>query len=264
MRERSTPLTVMTFNLPGPDKLPSADDRVRAAAALISSAHPDVIGLQELVGRKSSGQPSDFATSVEAAVGKGWTLVTPTTDLNENYALIDDARLELVDQYPDKILPSKAGGRHCTRMVLRAHANGLVFAFGVTHLVTGPNVAKEQAKQGKTAMGAMNEVSKKHGKCPIVMVGDMNRSLDLPAMIASGLVNARKVAKDSTGQQFATFATYAGSKPSTNPDNIIDHVYVPKGWTVTGYTVLDDSRAGGRFHTPRPSDHLPVVVSATP
>lgn len=253
------PVRALTYNLPGADKLPQPVERVTAAAELIKDAKPSFVGLNEVVGRKGAGVPSDFAHSLDVAVGGGWSLVVPSTDLNENYLLLDDKKTALVHRYGDSIIRVKVGkrgipGRHVTRMVLQDRATGLVYAVGVTHLVNNdPEGAHAQSVQVAETMRA---VSAKHDDCPIIIVGDMNLGDD-PRGFAT-FTNARTAPNSST-RDYDTYVTYKGTKP-TKAGRRYDQIWV-SGGAPKGYNVTLDVAANGKFHKPRPSDHLPTLAA---
>lgn len=256
---------VGTFNLPGDDKLPNAAGRVEAAAKMIAGQHLDIIGLNELIGRRGEGEASTFALSVHAAVekatGLSWTLMVPTTDLNENYALINDATLEVRSQWGDYIIRTAGlSGRHVTRALVRHKQTGRKFAFGVTHLINDnrPGAQKQSVSAGK----AVQDIGDKHN-VPVIIVGDQNTSDDLTGYAALGLVNTRKKAKATTNTNYATFAKYDATGPSKNTAWRIDQIWATRnGLAVTGQTLVLGA-PGGTFTKPRPSDHGLLVTALT-
>ena len=260
------PMTLrpMSYNLPGSDKLPDPAGRVKAAVALIKSGTPGVVGLQELIGPGVDlGTASTFAKSLDVAMGAGWTLITPTTAHNENYALLNDAKTTLIKQYPDTKLYAKSGGggRHITRMALKDETSGRVFAFGVTHLHDGPSMEPVRQEQAVLAMKAMKVISELNGDCPIVIVGDMNTGSQLAGFIDGGLQNVMIGAAESTNAAYATYATIGDDTP--NLGKPIDQLYASKAFTMNGYTVLLGLDSSGTWPSLKPSDHVPVLGSIT-
>lgn len=259
-----TTLRITTYNIPDKAKLPNEDARIKRAAGILKGDKPDVIIINEGVGRKAPGVPSDFMAKLWKAIGgePEWACVVPTTDANENYILFRRAAAGHVAQYPDRILTGKSG-RHITRDVLKVKATGQVVAIGATHLIDGKANGADRTKQGAQAAVALAEVSQDRGDCPVIIAGDMNRSDDLPGMLAIGLANARGKAKQKTNVSWATFTTEKAKTPSTNLAHVYDHVYVPDDWSVANWINRLDTDADGKFRQPRPSDHTPVVVVCT-
>ncbi len=265
-------LRAATYNLPGEDKLPNPLARIEEAVELIQAARLDVVGLQELVGpgRDKAKKGSKFATQLDTAMGSGWTLVVPTTALNENYALIRDAAVKLVKQHPDlKVYATvtekgkvrNVPGRHLTVMVLKDVEVGRSFVFGVSHLVND-DPAGAQA-QSKIIAAELRRVSKAHGGLPIVVCLDANTGDDLTGFTEAGLRNARRIAEKTATRDTATFTSYGKVMPDPKADRLLDAVYVSQSWDVAGYRVERGLESDGTFPRTRPSDHMPVIIAAT-
>lgn len=261
-------IRVGTYNLPDATKLPKVAARIEVAAELVDQAKLDVLGLNELVGRRSEGHPSSHALKVRDAIkeatGVNWKLVTPKGKggaLNENYALVRDATVQLASQWGDAVLrPAGVPGRHLTRMVLRHRATRRKFGFGVTHLVNDNRPGAQ--KQGKLVAAGMAGIGKTHD-CPLIVVGDMNDDNDIKGLTGAGFVNTRKKAKATTNAGYATYTGYDKTRPSTNTEWRIDQIYAKgEGMTVAGQTLILGTR-NGVFIEPRPTEHGLLVASLT-
>lgn len=261
-------LRITTYNLPGPDKR-AAGKRARTGAALLARTKFDVAGLQELVGPgkdSMTNKPSKWAGQIHTALGRHYSMVVPTTAFNENYLVYDNRAIAYVARYSDrKIYATVDGrsipGRHVTRSVHRDRVSGEVFAVGVTHLVNDDPVGAQA--QAELVMDAMLEVSRRHGNCPIVILGDMNTSKVLKAFADGGLQRTREAAKKSSTRNVPTYAPWSAKKMGGDPDWVIDQHYVDEDWTVNGYTVFLGYEENGRWPAERPSDHVPVIASVT-
>ncbi len=265
------------YNIPDETKIPNAVARIKAGAELIDAGKLDVLGINEGVGRRGKGVASKHAIAIRDAVihatGMKWTLIVPTTDLNENYILIKDATVSLASQWADTIIRvNGVPGRHVTRAVLRHKATKRKFVFGVTHLVNDNRPGTQ--KQAPVVAASLLRMAKSHD-CPIVLVGDMNNSDDLTALTKAGIVDTRSRAKAKTNDNFATFTTYAATKPSTRTKTTTVKGETKLGWridqcrvrggessdvTVTGQTLILGA-PGGTFDQPRPSDHGVLVTA---
>lgn len=266
----------MTFNMPGPDKLPNPDARIARAMKVIAVAKPTFIGWNELVGphapgkaipdsngKYESGSPSAFALQVDKALGPDWYIITGTTLYNENYLSYNKTVLDKVAQYADTILTAPTGGRHLTRAVFKDRTTGKVFAVGQTHLVNdgGLQGEKDRQAQATATLSAMKAVSAKHGNCPFIIQGDMNTAAALTSLANAGLKNTRQFADTSGNRNATTYTNKSKLVPSTDLKWVIDQQYVTAGMYVIGYTVHQDLDASGAFVQPRPSDHFPVISS---
>lgn len=260
----SADIRFATYNLPGADKLPHPAERIASAVALVKSGAPSFVGWNELVGIRAPGKASDFAHDVDAALGNGWNLIKPTRSLNENYISYQTSLLELVHQYDDSILEARTGGRHLTRVVFKDKKSGLVFAVGQTHLVNdgGTQGERDRQTQAADALASMKAVSAKHGNCPIIIQGDMNTAAGLTALTKAGMKRTRTYADNSTTRSATTYTNIAKTKPSTDPDWIIDQQYVSGSFYCVGYTVRRSlDKKTGKYAGLRASDHELVVSS---
>lgn len=260
----NTNLRPMTYNLPDGDKLPNADARITAAAALINSGRPTFVMMQEIVGIFPTGKPSLHARAIDVALGAKWWVVQPTLPYNENYTWFDSTLLALVKQYPDVVLTSAGGGRHITRSVFKHKKTGFVFAVGNMHLVEdhgGIQYEESRQSQGVKAMQAMREVSGLHGSCSIIVGGDMNTIKPIKAFVDGKLKNLVYNAVATTNAQYASYANIRDDTP--NLGGQIDQMYASSGFVHNGLTVLLGLGSNGTWPALRPSDHVPVIGSIT-
>lgn len=261
-KPKAATLRVGTFNLPDAAKLPDTAARIREGVKQVLDADLDVVGYQELVNRKSDGVPSAHAKAILEELGDGWSVLTPKGHdavWSEDYTFYRIARVELVKQFDDVILPSGFGNRHMGSAIFRDKASGREFHFTNTHLVDG-----KDAGAGRTAQGRVLEATS-HTQAagrPRIIVGDFNRSDRLPALVAAGMLDTRTEAKATTNADYATHTKWAVKTPSKDPDHVFDHIEVSAGATVNGYTIVGIS--GGKFvPSLRPSDHQFVIASIT-
>jgi endonuclease/exonuclease/phosphatase family metal-dependent hydrolase len=258
-------LRVGQFNLPGSDKLPNEANRLMAAAKQITAANLDVLSTNELVGTGKDGStvPSKTAALLLGYLGPDWRMLVPTTAFNENYILYRPGKVSLLKQHPDLKVYAKVDGRsipgrHLSRAMFTDLDTGRTFFFGSTHLVNNDEVGA--AAQAPLVMAGAQAIA---GTRPIIIAGDMNTDRVLTGFTRAGLQNARIHAKAVTHGDAATYVKYSATKPTKDPDWIIDQLYVPDVWTVDGYTVVLDTTTAGTFRPPRPSDHLLVITAVT-
>lgn len=257
---RDVRLRIAQYNLPGPDKLTRSTTRATRAGYEVRRLDPDVLVLNELVGpgRNSlTNRPSRFARSVLAALGSHWAILTPTMALNENYVAYRTDRLRVVAHYPDRVVPGTTprSARHVTPVLLKDRTSNQPFLLVGTHLVSGDGrAARAQAYSVGSHSAALS-----HGY-PVVVAGDMNTSAQLEGLTAVGLKDARRHASSHVNGQFSTFTSYARRTPSRSVLRRLDHIYVPRAWTVRRWTTALDTRSG-RFVQPRATDHSLVSAS---
>jgi uncharacterized protein YraI len=251
------------YNLPGPDKHANADARAKRAAALVQANQLDVLTTNELVGTgvdSTTSAGSSFARTLHGYLGTTeWGMVVPTTAYNENYIFYRKAKMALVQGFADKkIYAAGVPGRHVTRVALRDLETGKELALGATHLVN--NNEPGAALQAPLVWDAMAAVK---GDRPVFIAGDMNTDKTLTGFTNPGLRNARLTAKASTNAKASTYVGWSDTTPDYDPNWIIDQFYVDPEFDVDGYTVVLDTKADGTFNTPKPSDHLLVVIAVT-
>lgn len=256
-----------TFNMPdsASGKMPGDESkRIAQMHALLSNRDLDAIALQEAVGREGKGDASDFAAEIAERFGKGWALVVPTTDYNENYWLVNTATAEFEQHADARIYGTLGGktlgGRHVSLVTLNSKANLGEIDLGNTHLIND-NLAGAEV-QAALAASSLSKVGDEAAR-PRALLGDFNTPGPLSALSAAGLRNARLVAAATTNRDVSTYQGKTRSTPASDARWIIDGVWASNHFGVTGYTVETDL-VSGKFRTPRTSDHLPVLTALEP
>lgn len=253
-------LRIGTLNFPDKTKITTASEsqRIKRALAQIEESNLDIIGLQEGVGRLGPGKPSALMTVLGRALGSDWDVVTPTLDLNENYFLRRKSSTNY-RQHPDVVLrgtlAGKAiSGRHISLTTFETAIGSVTL--GNTQLVNDNRPAAEV--QAGLAFEALKDAAD-GGKA--VLLGDLNTSGPLTALTKAGMKNARLEAKAAANRNAVTYTNQTKTKPSTDPDWLIDWIWTSPSITVNGYTVVQDLDSKGNFVQPRVSDHSLVIVS---
>lgn len=264
----STKVRVGTLNFPDRTKITVASeaDRIKAAVRQIKASDLAIVALQEGVGSSPDGpdvdkdrDPSSLMQRLRDGLGGDWDIVEPTTAYNENYFLRRKG-LTNYRQHPDAIIRGSYGGkalpgRHVTLVEFTTDAG--VIVFGNTQLVNDNRPGA--AAQATLAAGVLREVAKENR---FVLLGDFNTSPPtLQHLVSAGLKDARVAALESSSRSAVTYTNQTKTKPSTNPDWLIDGIWVSKDITVNGYTVVLDTDSKGNFILPRSSDHALVIVS---
>jgi hypothetical protein len=247
-------LRVGTLNFPDKTKITTATEaaRIARAVAQIRAANLGILAVQEGVGRRGPLVPSALMAALLAALAADWTCVVPTRDLNENY-FFRRKSLAAYKQLPDAVITGKGlPGRHVS-LTRFTTAVGSV-TLGNTQLVNDDRPGAE-VQAGLAAAALKAAAGPKR-----VLLGDLNTSGPLAGLSASGLVNARVKAVASGNRDAVTYTNQTKTKPSTDPDWLIDGVWTA-GLTVNGYAVTQDLDSSGDFVRPRASDHSLVYVS---
>ncbi len=147
------------------------------------------------------------------------------------------------------LYPGAGWPRTITRVVLKDRASGRLLDVRNVHF---DNVSEDARRACALQVEHLPPVA---GAIVLVM-GDLNSAQDSAAYqtftTGGDLVDARSVAAVDFGpvSTFNAFDTHSDSGMN------IDHVFVPKGTTVTRYGVLTDSLFGRAI-----SDHYPVVAT---
>lgn len=255
-----TDLRVGQFNLPDKSKIksPSEDVRVAEAVRQIESVHLDVVFFNEMVGPgkdSDSNKPSAFAAKVAAKLGGGWGLIVGRTAFNENYAAYRKATMSVRSQHDDIILRvAGAEGKHALPITLVHDATKREVLTAGTHLV-----ANNEPAAGKQAELLGPKLKALAAGDLTVVCGDMNTNAMLSGFDNAGLKSARKSGKKT--DNLPTYTTQGKTKPSTDPEWIIDQIWVSDAFVVNSYNVVRNLNADGTFKSPRPSDHFLTWVS---
>lgn len=259
---------VGTLNFPDKTKITVATEaaRIKRAVAQIKQADLDIIGLQEGVGSKADGpdkdkqrDPSDLAARLVSALGEDWDLIEPTTAHNENYFLRRTGSTDY-KQHPDAIIRGAYNGkalpgRHVTLVDFTTDTGKATY--GNTQLVS--NNRPGAVVQAVLAAAAIRKVAEKD---PYVLLGDFNTTpSSLVGLASAGLRDSRIAAIEAGNRNAVTYTNQSKTKPSVNPEWLIDGIWVSRTITVNGYTVVLDLDSKGNFVLPRVSDHALTVVS---
>lgn len=162
-----------------------------------------------------------------------------------------DRHTEWCSATPDRpsLYPGAGWPRTITRVVLKDRSSGRVLDVRNVHF---DNVSEDARRACALQVEHLPPVA---GAAVIVM-GDLNSAPDTAAyqtITASGdLVDARTIAR----VDFGPVSTFNAFDTRTDSGQAIDHIFVPKGTTVTRYGVLTDSLYGRAI-----SDHYPVVAT---
>lgn len=249
----STVIRSVTLNVA--DKMPNQAKRAKQNAAAIRKANVTIANCQECTGRGTESV-SDYARSIDTALGAHWQTIKPKLGLNENYIWYLNTEWELVKQLSDLVLrPAGSPGRHATRAILKNRHTGFRLLAINTHLVEngdGGDRSKYRQAMGKLIADSIVATRKTEKIDGEQVSGDMNTTDDIKALLEIGLVNTRKKAIAKT---HADRKTFRSGKTSGTPARglPIDHTYVSEQ-LVNGYTVAVDAEG---------ADHVPVVVSYT-
>lgn len=242
-----TRLTIATYNVG--DKF---GGKPTAIAAAIAKTGADIVGIQEGTGRKGQGKPSDLAAAIVKAL-PDYTLVTPTTDWNENYWL--HRNTVTVEQLPDAIL-RVAGftGKHCSRAIFTHKASGAKIVGGNTHLEhqKGDNFQKAREEQADIAYESCKTAMTVNNADDLFFLGDLNSTVELKAFTANNFHSAENNAVKRVNADAATFQGKASMLVKGPP---IDYISVHGSETVHRYEVVVDQT--------KASDHIPVVADIT-
>lgn len=258
---------VATLNLPAPGVGIGADlgndaGRIAAAVRILSSQSLDYIGLQELGAPKGRQVPSAFAAEFAKAMGPAWFHHVPKLAFNENNALVRKASFDTIGRPNDVIIRGTAGGKalpgkHVTPTHLnggKAGARGI--EIGNTHLM--PNNPAGAAAQAVLAGRATIAAA---GKRRPVLLGDFNTDAELTALAKLGLVDTLTLAANVINPGRDTYVAYKAKSPTIGKGKRYDRVFIrPDDFDVIEHKTITDA-VDGAFRQPRPSDHLPVIVT---
>jgi endonuclease/exonuclease/phosphatase family metal-dependent hydrolase len=277
-------LRAMTFNIlmldndgsraPGAETIAPWSQRRLAAAGLISSAAPDVIGIQEGATWVGAPRGQRQVDSLVSALGGTYALAVTEIPPDQPHYFRTGT---YVLYKPSVYAPLGAGGhwdlgempgggnRFAAYQVLRHRSTGATFLFVTTHLYVGSGLSGDQERRKETVSLASQAraYAASHGDLPVVYTGDVNsderHQLDGPAvaMDAAQTADTQFVAPSRTNAQYNSANQYHRIPPASGL--VLDHLYASPGVGVTGWRqVLKLS--GNRFSGVIPSDHNPVVA----
>jgi endonuclease/exonuclease/phosphatase family metal-dependent hydrolase len=274
----------MTFNIlmldndgrraAGAETIAPWSQRRLAAADLINSAAPDVIGIQEGATWVGASRGQRQVDSLVAALGGTYTLAATEIPPDQphyfrtgNYVLYKPSVYAPVGAGGHWDLGEMPGGgnRFAAYQVLRHRSTGATFVFVSTHLYVGSGLSGDQERHKETVSLASQAraYAASQGDLPVVYTGDVNsderHALDGPAlaMDAAQIADTQFVAPSRTNAKYNSANQYHRIPPASGL--VIDHLYASPGVAVTGWRqVLKLS--GNRFSGVIPSDHNPVVA----
>ncbi|MFK3845165.1 endonuclease/exonuclease/phosphatase family protein [Stenotrophomonas sp. NPDC078853] len=249
------PLKVMSFNVRTPaDTAPQKrwPDRRAALVATIRTAHPDVMGTQELVKEQAdylAAQLPDYQWFGEGRRGG---------DGDEHMGVFYDSKALALEQSgnfwlsdtPD-VPGSISWGNLFPRMVtwglFRRVTDGRRFYLFNTHL---PYREEDEPQRVRGAQAIVAHLKTLSPDIPVVVTGDFNSEPGGPtyAAFTTALQDARTQVAAPHGPK-KTFHDFTG-KPTTE----LDWVLV-RGFKARSFATLD-----GRVDGILPSDHFPLLV----
>jgi endonuclease/exonuclease/phosphatase family metal-dependent hydrolase len=245
-------------------------ERLPKAAALIASAHPDAIAIEEgsdFVGRGHHVRQVD---SLRRALGGTYALAhTEITPPHLHYF-----RTGVYILYNKSIFKAVGRGGHwkigqphwAAYQVLKNRATGAKFLFVATHLLIGYGATDDAIRQTET--DTLIRKATRHAQhlhLPLVYAGDFNSGSDLHftfdaatrAMRAASIVDAFAAAPRHTNGAYNSANQYF-RRPKKTHDRI-DHIYAPPGIIVRSAGIVLQLRHG-RFVGAIPSDHNPLIA----
>ena len=250
-----------------------------AAAALIKSVDPDVLGIQEgnnWVG--PSGEHVRQVDSLNSAIDGGRTYTIASTEVlccARGYLRTGDYIL----YKPALYTPYAPGGhfaiggdpaptRYAAFQPLESTATGARFLFVCTHLVAGgPSADRTREDETKALLSGVAAVEASLPQTvPVVYAGDFNSNpvakqhpLDGPGIVmrAAHIADTRDVSPTRTNEQYDSENEY--SRTPLAFSIFIDYLYAGPGVSVSAWgQALHLS--GGKFVGTIPSDHNPIYA----
>lgn len=252
----------VTYNVG--DKFGPYPPRVKGIAANLQATDCHVAGLQECSGITGTRTASAFSKAIRAELDKlgEWRAVIPTTAFNENYFFYRPEHVRLVKRLPDLIIRVTGfEGKHASMSIFEDLVSKETTLYVNTHLEHqhGAKFDGGRQLQGQVIATRVREVQKTQKAAHVIILGDMNQGPSITAFLDLGLSSVRPRAKATT---HADIASFQGSSTTPKAGVPIDHIYADKTATVDGYTVIVDT-INGRFHSPKASDHLPILAQIT-
>ena len=242
-------IRIGSLNIPlDADKLPDGAQRAKEAAKQINASNLAAIGVQEL-DRWPNAKSHKYAEQLLRELGSDWIMSKPSTNWNENYLFIRKDSVIFKQSLPDKILTSKAGGRHATRA--KVEKDGKELTLISTHFVSGSGNGSSREEQG-TQLAEISDAQ-------TIILGDLNQKA-VPKALAKMFKTARDNAQAATNAEWGTFAKWGNTQVGKSAGAFLDHVLLPLHAIVKGYTVVGVSE-DGKLDQPRISDHLLIIVS---
>lgn len=251
-----------------------------AAAALIESVDPDVVGINE--GRDWIGDPANHVRQVDslnnAITGGNIYNVAHTEPLWNEPLTVRTG--DYILYKPSAFYAYSAGGhwnidkpgialnRWAVYQPLQSVSTGAKFLFVSTHLIVGGSTLDQRREdEANKLLDLATAQSNALGGIPIVYAGDFNSNplpkqhpLDGPGVVMrqAHIADARDVATTRHNEQYDSVNEY--SRTPLAFSIFIDYVWAPPGIAVSSWgTALNLS--GGQFVGTIPSDHNPVYAT---
>jgi endonuclease/exonuclease/phosphatase family metal-dependent hydrolase len=243
-----------------------------AAASLIQSVHPDVVGVQEAwpwVGSAPGVRQVDSLCSALNALGEHYIVARTEIPYPErgwgrygDYILYNSARFRAVG----------AVGRWATSsstiavyQELQSIATGAVFLFVTTHMTQGGGSTGDTARANETkAMLSAAGAQAAQDGVPVVYSGDFNSNptqsaVDGPgaAMQAARIPDARLRAQYRVNEKYDSYNNY--SRKPYPYSLFLDYIFVPPGVSASSWGEAM-KLSGGLMAGTIPSDHNPVYA----
>lgn len=272
---------VMTYNIKralldgspegGTRVAPWLSARKQAAAALIASASPDVIGVQE--GSTSMGNPQTAPRQVDtlrSALGNTYGLARtenpPRARATQRlgvYIMYKRATFAAVGKGGHWAIGQSRWGVH---QILRSRATGGRFLFVTTHLTptSGHTGDVQRMQETQRLVSDASAMASRRG-IPVVYVGDLNSHVgrghpfNAPSVVMHqhNLVDSFSAAGRRVNGSYDTGNQYMRRPPRFGAR--IDYIFVPQSIHVRDWRVILRLRHG-QFVGTIPSDHNPVVA----
>jgi endonuclease/exonuclease/phosphatase family metal-dependent hydrolase len=251
-----------------------------AAAALIESIDPDVVGINE--GRDWIGDPANHLRQVDslnnAITGGNIYNVAHTEPLWNEPLTVRTG--DYILYKPSVFAAYSAGGhwnidkigiannRWAVYQPLQSVATGAKFLFVSTHFIVGAGSTLDQRREDEAnkLLSLATAQSNALGGIPIVYAGDFNSNpiakqhpLDGPGVVMrqAHVADARDVAPVRRNEKYDSVNEY--SRTPLPYSIFIDYIWAPPGISVSLWgTALNLS--GGQFVGVIPSDHDPVYA----
>ncbi len=257
MNISAQPLRVMSYNIRYDNPADGENawsNRKEFLAEQIRTTNSDILGIQESL-------PSQVEWLVGALKGYGHAGIGRDENGNgESVTIFFCAeRFELTEsktfwlsETPNEISKGwdAAIRRICTYVRLRDRKTGQILLVLNTHFDhVGPLSRRNSAVLLCKRISDLNNDGH-----PVILLGDFNANQDSSPIeiLKNDLIEARLAAANVNRPQQGSYNGFDTSKPA---EDLIDHIFVSQGISVSNYRMLVEERKG-RY----PSDHFPVVV----
>lgn len=270
----SGPLRLMTYNLlwdgaqgdkrEGGETVAPWSDRKGPAAALVRSAAPDAVAVQE--GSYQVGSVSQ-AQSLATAVGRDYVVAPGTAVGADTYVLYRTSAYTARTGGSWSLGPDSKGKLwYATYAVLVSTVTREPVVVVSSHLASGDASDDDnRAAQSRTLIAHADALAAQYG-APLVYGGDFNSHegpkypLDGPGVTFAGkhLVDAYDTAQSVIGGRYNSANQYRRTAPASYDH--IDHLFAGTGVAVSRWQLVADLDSSGRFRGVIPSDHNPLVA----